>query len=33
VIQTMIGGHAGQAPSVTVDYDIKRVDAGDIVAR
>ena len=31
VIEKMIGGDAGKTPSVTVTYDIKRVDANDYV--
>jgi hypothetical protein len=31
VIQKMIGGDAGKTPAVVVDYDIKRVDAKDVV--
>ncbi len=31
VITRMTGGTAGQAPDVTVDYDIKRVTAADVI--
>jgi hypothetical protein len=33
VITKMIGGTAGQEPSVVVDYDIKRVTAADVIGR
>ena len=31
VIQKMVGGTAGKAPDVTVDYDVQRVTAADIL--
>ena len=31
VIERMVGGDAGKPASVTVTYDIKRVDARDVI--